>query len=67
MELEKYQAASITSLLNIIKNVKCSNLVNRCETTSTEIERQCLCIMSYFNAIILHTTIKLNMNITIGT
>jgi len=40
MKLEKYQAASITSLLNIIKNVKRSNLVNRCEISSTEIEPQ---------------------------
>jgi len=40
MELEKYQAASITSLRNIIKNVKCSNLVKRCEITSYEIEPQ---------------------------
>jgi len=63
----EYQAALITSLLNIIKNVKCSNLVNRCEITSTEIEPQWLCIMSSFNTFILHTTIKLNMNITIGT
>lgn len=67
MESEKYQATSITSLFIIIENVKCSNLVNRCEISSTEIEPQWLCIMSYFNAIILHTTIKLNINITIGT
>jgi len=40
MELEKYQAASITSLRNIIKNVNCSNLVNRSEMISTEIEPQ---------------------------
>jgi len=65
--IEKYQAASITSLLNVIKNVKCSNLVNSCEISSTEIEPQWLCIMPSFNAIILHITIKLNMNIFIGT
>jgi len=40
MELKKSQAASITSLLNINKNVKRSNLVNRCEISSTEIELQ---------------------------
>jgi len=65
--IEKYQAASITSLSIIIENVKCSNLVNRCEISSTEIEPQWLCIMSSFKVIILHTTIKLNINITIGT
>ena len=49
--IEKYQVASITSLLNVIRNVKCSNLVNSCEISSAEMEPQWLCIMSSFNVI----------------